>query len=204
MNIILYEPKEDRRKDTGSIWRLVYGKIQYKSDVPTVNMGLLGGHCFYIKEMDVLSKQSECKGCRQIFTRGKNLIRHLKQERCNGGKTKIFCLGGKFRHILNSSGKVFYGGETKFSYTACQWIKAEAVKIGKHIHHKMCGHGRERRVKVLALDDKGKKVPAYFSVDGYEPETETVYQFHGCNWHGHTCIENRTIRQEKRYTCKID
>ena len=36
----------------------------------------------------------------------------------------------------------------KFNYTACQWIEAEAVKIGKHIHHKMCGHGGERMVKV--------------------------------------------------------
>ena len=34
---------------------------------------------------------------------------------------KIICLGGKFKHILNSSEKVFYGGDTKFSYTACQW-----------------------------------------------------------------------------------
>ena len=28
---------------------------------------------------------------------------------------KIICLGGKFKHILNSSEKVFYGGDTKFS-----------------------------------------------------------------------------------------
>ena len=31
VNIKLYEPKKDRGKDAGSIWRLVYGKIQYKS-----------------------------------------------------------------------------------------------------------------------------------------------------------------------------
>ena len=68
VNIMLYEPKKDSRKDAGSIWRLVYGKIQYKSDLPTVNMALLGGHCFYIKKMDVLCKRWECKGCRQIFT----------------------------------------------------------------------------------------------------------------------------------------
>ena len=56
VNIMLYEPKKDRGKDAGSIWRLVYGKIQHKSDLPTINMGLLGGHCFYIKKMDVLCK----------------------------------------------------------------------------------------------------------------------------------------------------
>ena len=43
-------------------------------------------------------------------------------------------------------------------------------------------------------------------VDECEPETNTVYQFHGCHWHGHTCLKNRTKRQQKRYkdTCHID
>ena len=40
----------------------------------------------------------------------------------------IICLGDKFRHILKSSEKVFYAGDTKFSYTGCQWIDGEAVK----------------------------------------------------------------------------
>ena len=116
-------------------------------------MGLLGGHCFYIKKMDVLCKPWECKGCRQIFTRNEYLTRHLKEERCTGGKTKIICSGGKFTHISNSSEKVFYGGDTKFSYTACQWIEAQVIEIGKHIHHKMWGHGGERMVKVWVLID---------------------------------------------------
>ena len=68
VNIMLYEPKKDRGKDAGSIWWLIYGIIQYKNDLPTINMGLLGGHCFYIKKLDVLCKRWECKGCRQIFT----------------------------------------------------------------------------------------------------------------------------------------
>ena len=39
-----------------------------------------------------------------------------------------------------------------------------------------------------------------------EPETNTVYQFHGCHWHGHTCLKDRTTRQQKRYkdTCQMD
>ena len=43
---MLYEPKKNSRKDPGSKWLLVYDKIQQKSDLTTVNMGLLGGHCF--------------------------------------------------------------------------------------------------------------------------------------------------------------
>ena len=124
---------------------------------------------------------------------------HLKEERCTGGKTKIICSGGKFKHILNSSEKVFYGGDTKFSCAACQWIEAQAMETGKHIHHKMCGHGGERMVKVWVLNDKGEKEPASFLVDGYEPETNTVYQSHRCHWHGHTCLKNHTKRQQKLF-----
>ena len=42
VNIMLYEPKKDRGKDAGSIWQLVYRKTQYKNNLPTVYMGLLG------------------------------------------------------------------------------------------------------------------------------------------------------------------
>ena len=73
--------------------------------------------------------------------RNEDLTRHLKEGRCTGEKAKTICPGGTFKHILNSSERVFYGGDTKFSYTACQWIEAQAMKTGKHIHHKMCGHG---------------------------------------------------------------
>ena len=70
----------------------------------------------------------------------------------------------------------------------------------------MCGHGGEHMVKVWVLNYKGKKEPVSFLVDGYKPETKTVYQFHGCHWHGHTCLKNPTKRQQKRYkdTCQID
>ena len=78
--------------------------------------------------MDVPCKRWECKGCRQIFTRNEDLIVHLKEEGCTGGKIKIICSSGKFKHILNSSEKVFYGGDTKFSYAACQWIEAQAIE----------------------------------------------------------------------------
>ena len=52
---------------------------------------------------------------------------------------------------------MFYGGDTKCSYTACQGIEAQAIETGKHIHHKMCRHEGERMVKVWVLNDKGKK-----------------------------------------------
>ena len=54
VNIMLYELKKDKRKDAGFVWQLVHGKIQHNSDLFTINMRLLGGCCFYFKEMDVL------------------------------------------------------------------------------------------------------------------------------------------------------
>ena len=203
---MLYEPKKDKGKDAGSVWRLVYGKIQHKNDLPTINMGLLGDHCFYIKKMDVLCNRWECKGCSQVFTRNEDLTVHLKEERCIGGKAKTIFSGGKFKHTFNSSEKVFYGGETKFSYTVYQWIEAQTTEINKHIYHKMNGHSGERLVTVWVLNDKDEKERAHFFFDGYEPETNTVYQFHACHWHRHTCLKDRTKRQQKRYedTCQID
>ena len=39
---------------------------------------------------------------------------------------------------------MFYGGDTKFGYTACQWIEAQTIETRKKTHHKMCGHEGER------------------------------------------------------------
>ena len=45
-------------------------------------------------------------------------------------------------------------------------FEAETVKIGNHIHQKVCEFGEERRVNVWILDPKGEKTLEYFSVDG--------------------------------------
>ena len=84
--VMFYEPKKDKGKNAGSVWRLVYGKFQHINDLPTINLGLLRDHCFYIKKMNVLCNQWACKGCRQIFTRKENLTRHLKDEKCKEEK----------------------------------------------------------------------------------------------------------------------
>ena len=43
VDVMLYESKIDSKKDVGSMWQLVCGKIQYKTNFPTVNMGGRGG-----------------------------------------------------------------------------------------------------------------------------------------------------------------
>ena len=91
VNIMLYESEKESGGDAGKIWRLVYGKTQYKDTIPTINMGLFKGCCFYINKIAVLCQNWECKGYKQIFKKSCNLTRHLKEDRCKGGKTKIIC-----------------------------------------------------------------------------------------------------------------
>ena len=80
VNIMLYESEKESGEDAGKIWRVVYGKTQYKDTLPTINMGLFKGHCFYINKIAVLCQNWECKGCKQIFKKSCNLTRHLKED----------------------------------------------------------------------------------------------------------------------------
>ena len=50
VNIMLYEPKKNKGKDAESVWRLIYGKTQHKSGLPTINIRLLGGSPFLHQE----------------------------------------------------------------------------------------------------------------------------------------------------------
>ncbi|XP_070567231.1 uncharacterized protein [Ptychodera flava] len=61
---------------------------------------------------------------------------------------------------------------------ASQWLDYLATKDDLHIQHR--GNARERRLG-------GRRLP----VDGFCEANNTVYQFHGCYWHGHDCDVNR-------------
>ena len=203
VNIRLFE----LAKESETVWRLVSGKNQFRKNLPCVDIGLFvyedhekeqsekdkrdsrQGHCFFIKDIELLTKTWECGGCRQRFNRHDNYNRHITSGTCDGGKTKLLCIGTKFRRIMNSSEKVFYGENTNFSYVACQWIEKQSELIGEHIHHALCGHGGEFSVKI-----GGKK----FFVDGYEPKTRTIFQYYGCKWHGCPCQKERNSLDEER------
>ena len=210
VNIRLFEPRENQDK---TAWRLVFGKNQFKKNLPCVDIGLFvyedhaekqaekdnrylrQGHCFFIKDIELLTKNWECVGCRQRFNRHDNYNRHVTGGTCGGRKTKLICPGEKFERIMNSTEKVFYGGNTKFSYVACQWIEKQSELIGRHIHHALCGHGGEYYVYLYAgkeKDSRAREIP----VDGYEPESNTIFQYHGCKWHGCPCRKERNSPEE--------
>ena len=218
VNIRLFEPRENKDK---TAWRLVFGKNQFKKNLPCVDIGLFvyedhdekqaekdsrdsrQGHCFFIKDIELLTKTWECGGCGQRFNRHDNYNRHVTGGTCDGGKTKLLCPGGKFERIMNSSEKVFYGGNTNFSYAACQWIEKQSKLNGCHIHHALCGHGGEFYVWVKLKGEKGVhgiNIP----VDGYEEATKTIFQYYGCKWHGCPCQKERNSLEEERYAKTIE
>ena len=216
VNIRLFEPV----KESKTVWKLVFGKNQFKKNLACVDIGLFvhedqseAGeaseakqsedenknprevHCFFIKDIELLTKLWECAGCQQRFNKHVNYNRHVTGGTCSGGKTKLICPGGKFERIMNASEIVFNGGDNNFSYAACQWIEKQSELTGKHIHHALCGHGGEFSVKI------GKKI---FFVDGYDPKTRTIFQYHGCKWHGCPCRKERNSLDKERYSKTID
>ena len=142
INIRIFEPRTNSEK---APWRLVYGHNQYrKGRKDDINLGMLAGHCFYIKKMDVLTQSWECEVCKQLFTREHDLRRHKERE-CEGVKTTIICQGKKEKRMPSKSEKVFY--DENFSYAACQWPEAMSEQTRRHIHHALWSRRRTSDAK---------------------------------------------------------
>ena len=71
-----------------------------------------------------------------------------------------------------------------FGKMASQWLDWEATQSKKMIRHKY--NGKEKRIGQRCLP-----------VDGWCTETNTVYQFHGCYWHGHDCVAMKSVTENK-------
>ena len=65
-----------------SAWRLVFGEEPDSDIANNVDIDLYEGHCFYIKELDVLTNHWECRECQQRFTRHNNYDRHIPEKWC--------------------------------------------------------------------------------------------------------------------------
>ena len=136
---------------------------------PVLTMGLYAGHAFLIQDLAQVARSYTCGGCQARFTKSSDLLRHTTS-RCTGGQTKVVCPNNRIQFPPSAYEKAFYP-ETRCSFIAIKWLEWEAKQRGIHIHHARCGHGGER--KILGA-----------RVDGYHPETKTIFQYHGCFWHG--------------------
>ncbi len=82
-----------------------------------------------------------------------------------------------------------YKKQEKYSRQSIQWLEYMMRTNDIHIRH--AENGGEHRIN-------------NFSVDGFDEDNNTVYEFHGCFWHGHSCGTNydeekwnRTLEREQ-------
>ena len=131
-------------------------------------MGIYEGHAFLIRDIKQITRNYTCGDCQARFTTAPNLTRHATS--CSKGQTKVICPNKCILAPLSTYERAFYPSG-RCSFIATKWLEWEAKQRGIHIHHALCGHGGERQILGAA-------------VDGYHQESQTVFQFHGCFWHG--------------------
>ncbi|KAL9982461.1 hypothetical protein ACROYT_G004507 [Oculina patagonica] len=108
--------------------------------------------------------------------------RHLNQ---GPRKTTIVCSGEKGEKPQPSFDDSF-SPTNQASEESLRWLDQESERLKIHIHHARCGHGGERWVE-------------RFPVDGYDPISKTVWQYHGCYWH--ECIKCYPQDRDKIFVC---
>ena len=169
------------RQENNSInWHLSRNPSDKLKNIMTI--GIYEGHAFLIKDITKLTKTYVCNDCGGRFTQACHLQRHNRT--CRKGETEIICPEEKLNPPQTKYEMTFYD---KFhSKVAVEWLEKTAKALKIHIHHAMCGHGGERYILGAP-------------VDGFHPKTRTVFQFHGCWWHGCPCKPGgrRVIRNSK-------
>ena len=148
---------------------------------PVLTMGIYEGHAFLIRDIKVVAQNYTCGDCQARFTQSCHLVRHACC--CSGGQTKINCPNNRIRAPSSAYERAFYP-DNRCSFIGTKWLEWEAKQRDIHIHHARCGHGGERHILGAP-------------VDGYHPETKTIFQFHGCLWHGcRKCYPDASQRKE--------
>ena len=163
LGIRVYEPE---RVEGEVVWHLRRNPPAKLTNILTI--GIYEEHAFVIKDISKLARTYTCVHCSGRFLQAFNLQRHT--ERCAQGKTVIDCPAERVEAPQTSFEKAFYP-KHQTSHESLRWLEREAKRRKIHIHHAACGHGGERWVE---------RAP----VDGYNHETRTVFQYHGCHWHG--------------------
>ena len=164
LGIRVYEPEPEI--DGGMVWHLRRNPPAKLTNILTI--GIYEGHAFIIKDISKLARTYARVHCRATFTQACNLQRHTQT--CAQGKTVIDCPAERVEAPQTAFEKVFFPKHTA-SPESLRWLEQEAARRKIHIHHAACGHGGKRWVE---------RAP----VDGYNPKTRTVFQYHGCHWHG--------------------
>merc|ERR1712147_236665 len=73
-----------------------------------------------------------------------------------------------------------YQHSARYSQQSIQWLNYMSKSENINIQH--AENGGEYRIN-------------NFKVDGYDRANNTVYEFHGCFWHGHLCHLNADLKK---------
>jgi hypothetical protein len=101
----------------------------------------------------------------------------------------VYCLmqdmptGAPRRVVRNSATQRYESAVARGSKTAHGWLEWEGRRRGICIRHEH--NGGEVKVGDRLLP-----------VDGFHAPTSTVFQFHGCFWHGHQCQEEASEKRD--------
>ena len=74
----------------------------------------------------------------------------------------------------------------KYGYTARQWLEW-LMRVDPNLEIQHLFNGAEKKIGI-------QNVP----VDGWDQKSRTVFQFHGCYWHGHECSLGQRAVEEVR------
>ena len=114
-----------------------------------------------------------CPKCGATQTTSSNLIRHIRT--CNKGESSLCCNNAKMYPPQTSYEQAFYPRDNH-SVEKIAWMEFMQKQRGIHIHTSRYGHGGQRVIQVAENE--------FIQVDGFHPESGTVFQFHGCYFHG--------------------
>ena len=169
MGIRVYVPQ--RNRDGEITWLLERNPAACIKNIVTI--GAHAGHAFLIKDIKKLGRHYQCAHCSQRFTQACSLQRH--NQTCKRGETTM--VYPQLSELPTTAYQRAMYPKSTASKQSMLWLEQEAKRRGIHIHHARCGHGGERWLP----NGKGNnKAP----VDGYNHETRTVFQYHGCRYHG--------------------
>lgn len=137
------------------------------------------GHAFLMKHINRLAGVYNCGQCGAQLTQAPHLQRHPL--RCANGEFGVFCYNEEVPFPASAFENALFSVET-LRVAATNWIESEARRRGIYVHHTVCGYGEERWVAGQA-------------VDSFQASSGTVFQSHGCYYHGCLkCYSDRRVR----------
>jgi len=108
--------------------------------------------------------------------------------------------------IASQPPRGWHGAQSNQSIKALKWLAWEEHQL--RLQHPSPSD------RIRSVRNMGEQRVANYLVDGYDPTTQTVYEFHGCLWHGcpncfpgqrdryPICHMDRTLREVYEATCR--